>query len=145
MASFSGEIKLKGQTQGDFGTFKVTAFKYTAESHRDKASGQASGRAQGSVLEMELVMLPKTLMALGSLFRNETLDGEMTFNKIDQHSTYEKVKFEQAHCFYFEQSFHHMEAQPFTVALKLSVAKLEFECESISVANEFFYAAGSTG
>ena len=144
MSSFSSTVKFKTDKQGDLGEFQVLSFKYTAQSTRDLASGQPSGRITGSIVELEVSIAPKTLMALQALYTNDVASGEVNFHKIDQQSTYLKIKIEKASFFFFEQVFNSHQPDAFIVMMKLSAAKLVFECEGITTENEFFYRVGAT-
>ena len=142
MASFSAKAKLESEKQGKFGEFPVLSFKYSAQSPRDIATGQATGRVSGSAIELQIAVAPKTLMALQSLYTNDIMKGEINFDKLDQKSTHLKITFEKASCFFFEQVFHSLDAEAFIVMIKLSVAKLSFESEGVMTQNEFYYNPG---
>jgi type VI protein secretion system component Hcp len=126
---FSGKVELTGTSQGNLGVFELRDFKYSVNTPVDAATGMATGKARGSVFEIDIDIMPKTVLVLQSLLTNETLKGKITFmkpNVAGNNAKYMEIEIEKAHCFQFEQIFTSVDKAPMTVRLKLSSPKATF-------------------
>jgi type VI secretion system secreted protein Hcp len=84
-AAFTGFLKIKGQTQGDFkgsgvtmkgapsGGIKVLKVSHSIVSPRDAASGLPTGKRQHKVLEVTIEVGPSSPQIFEALVKNETL------------------------------------------------------------------------
>jgi hypothetical protein len=125
--AFSGTIKLKGERSGDIGTFDVVDYKYSAHSPRDTASGQATGRVLGGIVEVTVTMKNEALLALQALYQNDIIkDSEINFNKPDLKSTFMKVAINKAAIIHFEQNFTSGTNDAFVVLIKITAQDLQF-------------------
>jgi Hemolysin coregulated protein Hcp (TssD) len=131
MSSFSGSLEIEDKV------YEVIHFNYAV--HRDiDFQGRAASGLKNSIIEVEIVIPPDDTTFIKWLCNNEVKSGNIKFDEIDQASTFNKVSFQGAICFSYEQDFHSNTAQPMRIIFKVSASTLTFTSGSTEFENQFF-------
>jgi hypothetical protein len=131
MSSFTGTLEI------DSKKYEVVNFNYSVNRDLD-FQGRPTSRLKNSILTIEVVVPEGDILFFQWLIRNEIKTGTVHFDKIDQESKFNGIKFEDAFCVYYSHSFSNTSANAMTMEVKVSPSKVTVTSGSSEATNEFF-------
>lgn len=87
--------------------------------------GRPASNVQGGSIFVQIVTSDDTSLLGWMIDPHKKTNGSIVFKKIDEDSTLKEVKFEDAYCVGYSESFNSTSASAMTVSLNISARKIE--------------------
>lgn len=118
MSSFNATLKVEG------GEFDVLACNYSFGQSTDDKGRPASDVKSGSLF-VQITTGDDTSLLGWMIDPHKKTSGSIVFKKIDEDSTLKEVKFEDAYCVGYSESFNATSASAMTVSLNIAARKID--------------------
>lgn len=133
MASFNAKLDIEGTK------YSVAHLNYSADRAVDY-EGRPASKIKDSIIEMEVEIPEGDVLFFKWLCLSEVKGGSVHFDKPDMESKFIEMKFENAFCIGYKTVFNPNAGvqSAFTVAVRLSAAKLTMTSGSQEFGHSFF-------
>jgi hypothetical protein len=118
MSSFNAKLQVEG------GEFDVLSCNFSFGQATDD-KGRPASNVQGGSIFVQIVTSDDTSLLGWMIDPHKKTNGSIVFKKIDEDSTLKEVKFEDAYCVGYSESFNSTSASAMTVSLNISARKIE--------------------
>lgn len=116
--SFKATLKVEG------GEFDVLSCNFSFGQATDE-KGKPASSVQGGSIFVQIVTSDDTSLLGWMIDPYKKTSGSIVFNKTDEDSTLKEVKFEDAYCVGYSESFNSTSASSMTVSLNISARKVD--------------------
>ncbi|MDJ1467189.1 type VI secretion system tube protein TssD [Cytophagaceae bacterium DM2B3-1] len=118
MSSFNATLQVEG------GEYDVLSCNFSFGQATDD-KGRPASNVKGGNLFIQIVTSDDTALLGWMIDPYKKTNGSIVFKKIDEDSTLKEVKFEDAYCVGYSESFNSTSASAMTVSLNISARKIE--------------------
>jgi len=118
MSSFNAKLQVEGAE------FDILSCNFSFGQATDDKGRPASG-VQGGSIFVQIVTSDDTALLGWMIDPHKKSSGSIVFKKIDEDSTLKEVKFVDAYCVGYSESFNSTSASAMTVSLNITARKIE--------------------
>lgn len=118
MSSFNATLKVEG------GEYDVLSCNFSFGQATDD-KGRPASNVKGGSLFVQIVTSDDTALLGWMIDPHKKTSGSIVFKKVDEDSTLKEVKFEDAYCVGYSESFNSTSASAMTVSLNISARKID--------------------
>ena len=118
MSSFNAILQVEG------GEFDVLSCNFSFGQATDD-KGRPASKVQAGNIFVQIITSDDTALIGWMIDPYKKTSGSIVFKKIDEDSTLKEVKFEDAYCVGYSESFNSTSASSMTISLNISARKIE--------------------
>ncbi len=116
--SFNATLKVEG------GEYDVLSCNFSFGQATDDKGAPASGVKGGSIF-VQITTSDDTALLGWMIDPHKKTSGSIVFKKVDEDATLKEVKFEDAYCVGYSESFNSTSASAMTVSINISARKID--------------------